>query len=1361
METGESGEPRFIRSPQSALSEPADIFWDSIFVPTGVNGEVRSVAVNGTDVYVGGTFTMAGGASASHIARWNGTRWSALGTGLNSAALAIAMMGTDVYAGGGFDTAGGIRVNHIARWNGTSWSAAGFGVGGVVIALAVDGSDVYAGGLFSFAGGSSAQDIARWNGSSWSALGSGLNGQVNAIAIGGGMVYAGGLFDTAGGASAKRIARWDGSGWSPLGSGMNNAVEALVVSGTDLYAGGNFFTAGGDTIHSIAKWNGSGWSKVGEGMTNTVYALAASGTDLYAGGLFVSTVDNVPVTRIAKWNGTTWSALGSGIGTPGDYVYSIALNGSDVYAAGSFTLAGGAASNRIARWSGSAWSGMGKGLSSSVNALAISGSDLYVGGTFFSAGGATANFVAKWNGSSWSALGPGLSGVVSTLAVNGSDVYAGGPFSSTGDGVPMGRIAKWNGSSWSALGSGLGAPGDYVYSIVVNGSDVYAAGTFTTAGGGSANRIAKWNGSSWSALGSGLDGTVYALTVVGSNIYAGGLFSMAGGLGALNIARWNGSSWSALGSGINGIVTALAAIGSDVYAGGDFDSAGGSAARHIAKWNGASWSALGSGTDGIVSAFAVNGSNLYAGGVFTGAGGTSAAHIARWNGSDWSRLGSGLNARVAAMAIGGSNAYVGGEFTMAGTNPSGYIAKWSIVPQSFSAAPAALAYGNVQYGLSKVDSVSVSTAGGTPLSISMVASDNALFTVSPTTATIAPFTSQTFRITASPLTAGAQSGHIVFTHDGSSSPDTVAVSVNGTEPPRTIAASAGSHGNISPSGSVAVNYGASRTFTMTPSSGYHTDSLLVDGLNVPDSTAGYTFTNVIANHSIRAVFAINVYTIVASSGPNGALNPTGSVGVNYGVNQIFSITPSFGYHKDSILVDGVNIPDSATSYTFTNVTANHSIRAVFKGNVYTIVSLSGSNGSLTPSGNVGVTYGANQVFTATPASSYHTDSLLVDGINVPDSTTSYTFKNVAANHSIRAVFGINAYTIAATSGLNGSVIPSGIVGVNSGANKKFTISPDPLYHKDSLIVDGANIPDSMTSYTFRTITQNHTLRATFAHDSAGVVAQMRNGWNMVSVPATVGDYRKVSVFPTASSKAFAYDAGYLVVDTLRNGIGYWAKFSGAQEVDLSGFTRASDSVGVAPGWNLIGSISSDVGVLSVTSNPPGMVTSRFFSYNDGYRTTDTIKSGQAYWVKVNQGGKLVLSAPGFSTSSSRIRISPVDELPPPAPGEQAAAITIPTEFAMAQNYPNPFNPSTVIRFQLPVDGHVTVILYDVVGREVARLFERDVTPGSYSTTWVAVGSSSGIYFCHYVVAGSDGKILHSQVEKVLSSCLIIKCNYAR
>src|SRR5438552_18833900 len=250
---------------------PGDENWDGRFPgPPGVNGVVRAAAIgpNG-DLYVGGDFTMAINSSgnyfpANHVARWDGSGWSALGSGVNNSvnALAVTREGV-VFVGGNFTSAGAISAKFVARWNGTNWSALGAGVNSTVMSMTVVGDDIFVGGYFTTAGAVNAGGVAKWNGTAWSPLGGGISGSqyglalANAIAAGSkGEIYVAGMFQFAGGVGANNIARWDGSSWSALGSGIGapnnyNQINALALNDAgELFVGGSFTKAGGVTVNN-------------------------------------------------------------------------------------------------------------------------------------------------------------------------------------------------------------------------------------------------------------------------------------------------------------------------------------------------------------------------------------------------------------------------------------------------------------------------------------------------------------------------------------------------------------------------------------------------------------------------------------------------------------------------------------------------------------------------------------------------------------------------------------------------------------------------------------------------------------------------------------------------------------------------------------------------------------------------------------------------------------------------------------------------------------------------------------------------------------------------------------------------------
>ncbi len=93
-------------------------------------------------------------------------------------------------------------------------------------------------------------------------------------------------------------------------------------------------------------------------------------------------------------------------------------------------------------------------------------------------------------------------------------------------------------------------------------------------------------------------------------------------------------------------------------------------------------------------------------------------------------------------------------------------------------------------------------------------------------------------------------------------------------------------------------------------------------------------------------------------------------------------------------------------------------------------------------------------------------------------------------------------------------------------------------------------------------------------------------------------------------------------------------------------------------------------------------------------------------------------------------------------------INVPSEFSLMQNYPNPFNPSTSIRFGLPSDSKVKIVVFDAVGQEIMTLVDGNLTAGLHTTNFNASGLNSGIYFYKLEATGKDGKAF-SETKKML------------
>jgi hypothetical protein len=218
------------------------------------------------------------------------------------------------------------------------------------------------------------------------------------------------------------------------------------------------------------------------------------------------------------------------------------------------------------------------------------------------------------------------------------------------------------------------------------------------------------------------------------------------------------------------------------------------------------------------------------------------------------------------------------------------------------------------------------------------------------------------------------------------------------------------------------------------------------------------------------------FSIVASAGSNGSISPNGTSTVTQGNNLSYFISATSGYMIADVLVDGISV-GATSSYTFTNVQAAHTISATFIPSSYNIIASAGANGTISPNGTTTVSTGTNKTFTITPNANYQISNVVVDGSPV-GATSSYTFTNVQAAHTISATFTPITFTITSSYGPNGFISPSGINTVNAGSNNFYVIIATSTYHVADVLVDGASV-GATTTYMFNNVQANHTISATF------------------------------------------------------------------------------------------------------------------------------------------------------------------------------------------------------------------------------------------------------------------------------------------
>ncbi|HKQ50568.1 MAG TPA: dockerin type I domain-containing protein [Phycisphaerae bacterium] len=585
--------------------------WESL--GGGVGDTVRALATHDEDgdgpvpprLFAGGSFHMAGSVPATKIARWDGTAWSAVGSGLTSWVYCLTVHDDDgvgphrpeLYAGGEFNSG---SLSHIAKWNGTAWSGVGTGTSGRVNAMlsfdadgvGPDPATLYVTGSFSDAGGLNAWHVAEWDGLNWLSIGS-----PSRLREGFAWAefkdpychselrpYLGGSF-TQDQYNFGPVARLNGPTWEPLRASMNEFVKSLITLDADgdgpappsLYAAGRFSLAGSEP-GQVARWDGRCWEGM-PGPFSTIWINAMAGFDEDGPGPAPTSLFVGDPTILARWDGNTWSTVDNTItGVTALCVFDDDANGPNREA---LYIACFSSSLRFAKWDGDSLTSVSH-VSPEIDALCVFDEDgsgplrpaLFVGGDF--------------------------------------SVYQEGP-DEDGDGEPdleyFRCFAKWDGTRWSALGAAPTGSSPHIRAMIVFDPDgigptvqrLIVAGQFTGIGGISAANIAQWDGLEWSPLGAGANGEVYALAVFdqdddGPNppvLYAGGQFSGAGGRAANRIAKWDGAAWTALGSGLDGLAYAVLPFDDDgdgpippaLYVGGGFTTAGGLSSGRIARWD--------------------------------------------------------------------------------------------------------------------------------------------------------------------------------------------------------------------------------------------------------------------------------------------------------------------------------------------------------------------------------------------------------------------------------------------------------------------------------------------------------------------------------------------------------------------------------------------------------------------------------------------------------------------------------------------------------------------------------------------------------------------------------------------------------
>jgi hypothetical protein len=300
------------------------------------------------------------------------------------------------------------------------------------------------------------------------------------------------------------------------------------------------------------------------------------------------------------------------------------------------------------------------------------------------------------------------------------------------------------------------------------------------------------------------------------------------------------------------------------------------------------------------------------------------------------------------------------------------------------------------------------------------------------------------------------------------------------------------------------------------------DAVFVNNKRIPLINNQYTFNSIDQHQRVRVTFKPITHIITATSGIYGNIDPSGEVLVDHGNDQNFTFTSKENARLAQLIVDGQEL-DINDSYAFNDIAQNHTIMAIFVP-VFQVEASHGDNGTVTPAGKIHIDQGGYQTFSFMPDWGYEIDTVNINDQTLETRPNTYSCLNVSKNHKLHVTFKRVQWTIAAIANSGGKIAPSGNLSVKMGDDQTFTFTPEYGYQLSALIVDGLSQPLDQQSYTFETVSSDHSISVSFSAIQYHIFTTSSTGGSIYPSGVVTVNKGQDQTFTIQPSTGYALDA---------------------------------------------------------------------------------------------------------------------------------------------------------------------------------------------------------------------------------------------